>query len=143
MTVWLCDSFQNRTQKKSCAPLPNTLWTMSSCVPSGSGLPSSCISGTKEKPNSFFSPFSFAAGAETTVLTWNESIMGKSTISEGGIISGRKINLKEKSVSEVNNAVLLEQCLSSKRKCVPRNISRGMGSLICSAQRGLLLWYRT
>lgn len=33
---------------------------MSSCVPSGSVLPSSCIRGTKEKPNNFFSPFSFA-----------------------------------------------------------------------------------
>lgn len=41
-----------------------TLWTMSSWVPSGSVLPSSCISGTKEKPNSFFSPFSLAEIAE-------------------------------------------------------------------------------
>lgn len=49
----------------------------------------------------------------------------------------------KKKVHVKHSAVLLEQCLSSKRKCVPWNISRGMGSLICSAQRGLLLWYRT
>lgn len=41
-----------------------TLCTMSSWLPSGRVLPSSCISGTKEKPNSFFSPFSFAARGE-------------------------------------------------------------------------------
>lgn len=38
---------------------------------------------------------------------------------------------------------LLEQCRNSKRTCDPRNMSTGMGSLICSAQRGLLLWYST
>lgn len=37
-----------------------TLWIMSSWLPSGSVLPSSCISGTKEYPNSFFSPLSLA-----------------------------------------------------------------------------------
>lgn len=78
----------------------STLWTMSSCVPSGSGLPLSCIRGTKEKPKSFFSPFSFAAWTERTVVMWNESIMGTSKISEGGITSGRKINVQEKSACE-------------------------------------------
>lgn len=38
---------------------------------------------------------------------------------------------------------LLEQCRNSKRTCDPRNMSTGIGSLIWSPQRGLLLWYNT
>lgn len=33
-------------------------------MPSGRVLPSSCIRGTNENPNSFFSPFSFAMGGK-------------------------------------------------------------------------------
>ncbi len=76
---------------------------MSSCVPSGNGLPSSCIRGTKEKPKSFFSPFSFAAWTEATVVMWNESIIEKSKISEDRIASRRKINFQEKSASVVES----------------------------------------
>lgn len=76
---------------------------MSSCVPSGNGLPSSCIRGTKEKPKSFFSPFSFAAWTEATVVMWNESIIAKHKISEDGIGSRRKINFHEKSASVVES----------------------------------------
>lgn len=34
----------------------------------------------------------------------------------------------------------LEQCLNSKRRWEPRNLSMGIGSLMASPQRGLLLW---
>jgi hypothetical protein len=34
----------------------------------------------------------------------------------------------------------LEQCLNSKRRWEPRNLSMGIGNLIISPQRGLLLW---
>lgn len=50
------------TGTRHASPARVTLCTMSSCVPSGSVLPSSCIRGMKEKPNSFFSPFSLAMG---------------------------------------------------------------------------------
>lgn len=37
----------------------------------------------------------------------------------------------------------LEQCLNSKRRCDPLKRSMGIGSLITSLHRGLLLWYST
>lgn len=45
--------------------------------------------------------------------------------------------------SQTGPTYSLEQCRNSKRTWEPRNMSTGMGSLICSAQRGLLLWYST
>lgn len=51
-----------------------TLWTISSCVPSGSMLPSSCINGTKEKPKIFFSPFSLARKQERSAAQPRSSI---------------------------------------------------------------------
>lgn len=46
-------------------------------------------------------------------------------------------------IPQASSSYLLEQCRNSNRTCDPRNMSTGMGSLICSAQRGLLLWYST
>lgn len=50
--------FQSKHWQRRSAGL--TLCIISSCVPSGRVLPSSCIRGTNEYPNSFFSPLSLA-----------------------------------------------------------------------------------